>query len=179
MPWLWRLRLSRWDYRQSSRPRRSAQSWDCIGSADVPKASARPVRCRPGWGLGGGKPLITDEQFPRASGSIFDKPRALRLEPLSLLACRLRHLAPWRLRAAVERCTVTVAPLAARAAATPPGLAMTVTGRLTSLPKEAPRLCRGGSRSLTFQAVVHRRDFSIREPPRTRRRVSRWTITKA
>jgi transposase InsO family protein len=28
-----------------------------------------------------------------------------------------------------------------------------------SLPKEAPRLCRGGSRSLTFKAVVHRRSF--------------------
>jgi hypothetical protein len=27
-----------------------------------------------------------------------------------------------------------------------------------SLRKEAPRLCRGGSRSLTFKAVVHRRD---------------------
>jgi hypothetical protein len=25
-----------------------------------------------------------------------------------------------------------------------------------SLPREAPRLCRGGSRSLTFRAVVHR-----------------------
>ena len=33
MPWLWRLRLSRWEYRQSSRRRRSAPSWDCIGSA--------------------------------------------------------------------------------------------------------------------------------------------------
>lgn len=29
----------------------------------------------------------------------------------------------------------------------------------TSYQKEAPRLCRGGSRSLTFQEVVHRRDF--------------------
>ena len=28
-----------------------------------------------------------------------------------------------------------------------------------SYQKEAPRLCRGGSRSLTFQEVVHRRDF--------------------
>ena len=35
MPWLWRLRLSRWEYRQSSRPRRSAQRWACIGSAHV------------------------------------------------------------------------------------------------------------------------------------------------
>ena len=35
MPWLWRLQLSRWEYRQSSRPRRSAQSWVCIGSAHV------------------------------------------------------------------------------------------------------------------------------------------------
>ena len=25
-----------------------------------------------------------------------------------------------------------------------------------SLPREAPRLCRGGSNSLTFKAVVHR-----------------------
>ena len=35
-------------------------------------------------------------------------------------------------------------------------------GMATSWPsyqKEAPRLCRGGSRSLTFQEVVHRRDF--------------------
>ena len=31
--------------------------------------------------------------------------------------------------------------------------------RLSSYQKEAPRLCRGGSRSLTFQEVVHRRDF--------------------
>ena len=30
---------------------------------------------------------------------------------------------------------------------------------LASYQKEAPRLCRGGSRSLTFQEVVHRRDF--------------------
>ena len=30
---------------------------------------------------------------------------------------------------------------------------------LSSYQKEAPRLCRGGSRSLTFQEVVHRRDF--------------------
>ncbi len=29
----------------------------------------------------------------------------------------------------------------------------------SSYQKEAPRLCRGGSRSLTFQEVVHRRDF--------------------
>ncbi len=29
----------------------------------------------------------------------------------------------------------------------------------SSYQKEAPRLCRGGSRSLTFQGVVHRRDF--------------------
>jgi tripartite-type tricarboxylate transporter receptor subunit TctC len=28
--------------------------------------------------------------------------------------------------------------------------------RLTSILKETPRLCRGGSRSLTFRAVVHR-----------------------
>jgi hypothetical protein len=28
----------------------------------------------------------------------------------------------------------------------------------TSLPREAPRLCRGGSRSLTFPAVAHRRN---------------------
>ena len=28
-----------------------------------------------------------------------------------------------------------------------------------SYQREAPRLCRGGSRSLTFQEVVHRRDF--------------------
>ena len=31
--------------------------------------------------------------------------------------------------------------------------------KATSYQKEAPRLCRGGSRSLTFQEVVHRRDF--------------------
>ena len=30
---------------------------------------------------------------------------------------------------------------------------------ISSYQKEAPRLCRGGSRSLTFQEVVHRRDF--------------------
>jgi hypothetical protein len=29
-----------------------------------------------------------------------------------------------------------------------------------SLPREAPRLCRGGSRSLTFPAVAHRRKSS-------------------
>ena len=33
-----------------------------------------------------------------------------------------------------------------------------LTAEHASLPKEAPRLCRGGSRSLTFTAVVHRRD---------------------
>ena len=31
--------------------------------------------------------------------------------------------------------------------------------KLASYQKEAPRLCRGGSRSLTFEGVVHRRDF--------------------
>ena len=35
----------------------------------------------------------------------------------------------------------------------------TPTGDPASYQKEAPRLCRGGSRSLTFQEVVHRRDF--------------------
>ena len=36
-----------------------------------------------------------------------------------------------------------------------------------------PRLCRGGRRSLTFTAV--HRDFSLREPPSTRKVKSRWT----
>ena len=30
--------------------------------------------------------------------------------------------------------------------------------RCTSLPRETPRLCRGGSRSLTFPAIAHRRN---------------------
>ena len=47
----------------------------------------------------------------------------------------------------------------------------------TSLPREAPRLCRGGSRSLTFPAVAHRRKAPTREPPRTRKGVSRWAGT--
>ena len=41
---------------------------------------------------------------------------------------------------------------------------------------ETPRLCRGGSRSLTFPGV-HRGD-STREPPSTRRGVPRWTSMK-
>src|SRR5262249_42978293 len=32
---------------------------------------------------------------------------------------------------------------------------------ISSLPGEAPRLCRGGSRSLTFPAVVHRRSSRL------------------
>jgi len=32
----------------------------------------------------------------------------------------------------------------------------TISCRNASLPREAPRLCRGGSNSLTFKAVVHR-----------------------
>ena len=36
----------------------------------------------------------------------------------------------------------------------------------TSLPREAPRLCRGGSRSLTFHGVPTE-DTSNREPPST------------
>lgn len=39
------------------------------------------------------------------------------------------------------------------------GLAVAAMAQLSSYQKEAPRLCRGGSRSLTFQEVVHRRDF--------------------
>lgn len=35
----------------------------------------------------------------------------------------------------------------------------TTAPSISSYQKEAPRLCRGGSRSLTFQEVVHRRDF--------------------
>src|SRR4029077_13879407 len=36
----------------------------------------------------------------------------------------------------------------------------TVTRR-PSLPREPPRLCRGGSRSLTFPAVAHRRNADL------------------
>lgn len=38
-------------------------------------------------------------------------------------------------------------------------IAATLSIAFASYQKEAPRLCRGGSRSLTFQEVVHRRDF--------------------
>ena len=43
----------------------------------------------------------------------------------------------------------------------PPDTILCTDGSVTlaSYQKEAPRLCRGGSRSLTFQEVVHRRDF--------------------
>jgi ABC transporter substrate binding protein len=41
MPWLSHLPLLRWEYRQLSRRRRSAQSWDFIGSgATVPVGTA-------------------------------------------------------------------------------------------------------------------------------------------
>lgn len=50
-----------------------------------------------------------------------------------------------------------VPPLPAPNPATP--LAPPPLPEGASYQKEAPRLCRGGSRSLTFQEVVHRRDF--------------------
>lgn len=40
-----------------------------------------------------------------------------------------------------------------------PGFVACSQAHAPSYQKEAPRLCRGGSRSLTFQEVVHRRDF--------------------
>src|SRR6185437_2653026 len=36
-----------------------------------------------------------------------------------------------------------------------------ISDDLPSLPREAPRLCRGGSRSLTFPAVAHRRNADL------------------
>src|ERR1700730_2616602 len=47
------------------------------------------------------------------------------------------------------------------------GTAMSRKRRATSLPRETPRLCRGGSSGLTFKGV-HRRN-SQREPPSTRK----------
>ncbi len=46
-----------------------------------------------------------------------------------------------------------------------------------SLPGEAPRLCRGGSRSLTFSGVSTV-ETSNRERPSTRKEESRWTSSK-
>jgi hypothetical protein len=45
----------------------------------------------------------------------------------------------------------------------------------TSLPREAPRLCRGGSRSLTFQEVAHRRKRSTRGATTHAEEILRWT----
>jgi hypothetical protein len=56
--------------------------------------------------------------------------------------------------------------------------AASVKRRAASILGETPRLCRGGSSNLTFWGGSPSMNLPIREPPRTRRGISRWTELK-
>jgi hypothetical protein len=60
----------------------------------------------------------------------------------------------------------------------PPAFHLALVPLAILITMEIPRLCRGGSRSLTFRAVATA-ETSNREPPRTRKEASRWTSTRA
>ena len=93
------------------------------------------------------KKLFTDPHFNVMDGLDIYIDDYTQPDPLP--AAKLKQMA------SVSAMTPDTSPLPVRNA---PWLSVNSLS-FSSYQKEAPRLCRGGSRSLTFQEVVHRRDF--------------------
>ena len=92
--------------------------------------------------------------------------------------CRA-HAGP-RMRRAVSVLTCCGMPLAASALELKledPDWSARWDNTIRYPPREVPRLCRGGSRSLTF-SWVSTVETSDREPPSTRKEETRWTSLK-